>query len=80
MRISKTKGVGATLAAMTITGLAWASSPSAQAGVLWRAGGICQSVAGINAYAQQNGFTPRYVAEMCNRNAGTHWNVTDFSG
>ncbi|MEV5708629.1 hypothetical protein [Actinoallomurus sp. NPDC052274] len=80
MRISKTKGVGVALVAMTITGLTCVTSAPAEAGVLRRAGGICQSVAGINAYAQQNGFTPRYVAEMCNRNAGTHWNVTDFSG
>ncbi|MCO5994813.1 hypothetical protein [Actinoallomurus rhizosphaericola] len=80
MRISRTQSAGMAFAAMTTAVLALAGGAAAAAGVRQETGGICQSVAGINAYARDNGFTPRYVAEMCNRNAGTHWNPADFAG
>jgi hypothetical protein len=80
MNVSKAQGVGFVFTVMTIAALTSATSAAAESGARLRAGSICQSAAGINAYADQYGFTPRYVAQMCNQNAGTHWNVMEFRG
>ena len=79
MNVAKVRGVGLALAVMTTAAaLSAATSAAAAAGGRLQVGNTCQSVAGINAYAKQNGFTPRYVAESCNQQSGTHWNPMNF--
>ncbi|MFL6054937.1 MAG: hypothetical protein ACJ72W_18765 [Actinoallomurus sp.] len=68
------------LTVMTTAALTSATGAAAESASRLRADSICQSAAGINAYANQYGFTPRYVAQMCNQNADTHWNVMEFRG
>lgn len=80
MNVTKIQGIAVGLALTATATLTSSTDAAAETGGRLQAASICQSVDGINAYANQYGFTPRYVAQMCNQNAGTHWNVMDFRG
>lgn len=82
MMIIKRQGIALALAAAAVAVAVPATGAAAEVRVAGQAqaSGICGSRAGIFAYARQNGFSPRYVAMMCNQYSGTHWRVWRFPG